>query len=74
MIEVIRLSFLTGGNQQKLDGVKNLIRQQEREGILEIISMDDEVAKVRFVDPTLLKIFAEHEAEFGEPSPSGRVH
>ena len=74
--ERVPLRFIAGDGD--VERVKALLREQERAGVIEIISLDDDYAFVEFKCPKLLKIFAEMDQEFsdefGTEPTDGRVH
>ena len=49
--ETIRIGMMSAGDPDLLKSIQIVLRDQAADGCLEIVSMDDEIAVIRWRDP-----------------------
>lgn len=50
MIETVRIAVITDDDPKKAAHLKRLLRQQERRGEIEIVSLTKRLARIRWID------------------------
>jgi hypothetical protein len=57
-VETLRLQLLARGDDLYLSRVQNLLREQEADGDIYIVYMDDEVAHIQYLNPTWARVLS----------------
>jgi hypothetical protein len=57
-VNTLRLQTLAQGDRLYLSRVQDLLREQEANGDIHILFMDDEIAKVQFLNPTWARVLS----------------
>lgn len=59
-IEIVRLSMMVDGDAEYLRRLQEGLRGQELIGNIRIVFMDDELAKIKFLNPALARALSSH--------------
>jgi len=57
-IEKVRIAYMAAGDLKVLAELQQTIRWQEAAGMIRVISMDDEIALMQWVDPIKAALFS----------------
>lgn len=56
-IEVIRIAMLADGDPLRVAQFQEMLREQEANGDIRILSMDDEIARTELLNPVWARVF-----------------
>ena len=57
-IDIVRLSMISRGDDACLRRIQHGLRMQEEDGDIRIVFMDDEIAKIQFLNTALARVFS----------------
>jgi hypothetical protein len=57
-IETLRLQMMANGDPLYLSRVQGLLREQEANGDIRIVFMDDEIARIQWLNPVWARVLS----------------